>query len=464
MIQRGWITLSLVFGLLSVCQAESKLPEPQIETLSNGLTVAWFHDPRLPLVDVSLVVSAGKKSDLPHQSGVAELLAQTLTEVPLSGGSQPAWAELGVSPDSIVDEDSMLIGFHGLSRDAGALLELLGKITLHATIQKEHLALAQERYLQRMDHSVGAAIGLTTQVYRRLLSKGGPDGRSGVLNLKAIQNFKVGDLQAFYQTHFVPEKSILVLAGRLDVHELRAAVQTVFGGWSSKAPVSSIPPKAPRLALRSKATSSQPVFLLEASELPHAQIRMGLKGPSARDPDFYPLLVANTILGGGVNSRLNSQIRDPMGVTYSLGSTLSLNRDDSELTIHAVTRNDKVGPVIRRIQELIAAFPQDPLSSAEVSAAQDFLLGGFALQASSLSSVVSLWLNGRVFGLDPHSPSEFPAKVQAVSVQRVKEVAKKYIQANHLVVLVSGRVDEMKKSMASSKLRNLKQVVLTDLQ
>ncbi len=178
---------------------------------------------------------------------------------------------------------------------------------------------------------------------------------------------------------------------------------------------------------------------------------MGFRGPSFSDPRRYSLAVANALLGEYFNSRLNSLIRDQLGLTYSIQSSFAYTEQLGTFGISSATRNDAVGQMIVKTVEVLKNLKDGEIPEEEVRTAQDYLIGGFPLGTSTLGAVASRWVGGWVFGLGPDYLNEFVPKIQAVTPEDVRRSVRDTFHLNEMVIAVAGDAKEIEKSLKAAK-------------
>ena len=422
----------------SAFASDIKLPTPQQETLPNGLKVVWFLNDSLPIVNINLLVQAGYRDDPAGKSGTAQLLAEALARGSAGLTAQQMAAEfekLGASRYASTDEDSFSIGSHGLAPDADKLLDLVGKLALKPDFKPEEISREHARTLDRWEHIGEYGDTLAALAYYRVVAANTSYDRGSLFSASEFKKVGRPDLLAFYKKYFTPKNSILMVVGRVDRDKFKKRIEEVFGQWSGEAPARQWGKYVDK---RLGVPKKNQVLLVNRKGLNQAQVRLGFKAPLIKDPDHYSLVVANALLGEYFNSRLNSIIRDKLGLTYSIGSGFSYSRDFANFTISAATRNEAAGELIQKTVQVLRELKKGPIGKEEVSTAKEYLEGGFPLGTSTLEAVASRWLAGFVFNLGPEYLNEFIPKVRAVTDEQVLQSVAKHFDLDNLVIAVAG--------------------------
>ncbi|MCM2323483.1 MAG: insulinase family protein, partial [Oligoflexia bacterium] len=274
-----------------------RLPVPELETLPNGLEVAWFLNDRLPVVDLALLVKSGSRDDPQGRSGTAELLSSCLDRGAggLSARELAAAVErLGASRYISADEDTFSVGMHGLAPDAPVLLDILARLVVRPEFPEAEVAREHARLQDRWSHLADYSESLAGVAFRRLMTAGTSYGRGSFLSAAEFSKVGRAEIAAFHRRHFTPRNSILMVVGRVDRTEFRRRILDSFGEWKGEAPVRErkkyFDPRLPR-------SPAGKIVIVDRPGLTQAQVRLGLPAPLIQAPEHYALVVANAMLG-----------------------------------------------------------------------------------------------------------------------------------------------------------------------
>jgi zinc protease len=451
--------------------SSTHLPVPRLETLPNGLQIAWFLSDSIPVVDLALLIKSGYRDDPAGKSGTVALLDATLDRGN-AGMTQQQIAEavekLGASRYASADDDYFTVGMHGLAPDAPALLDLMAKIAIHPEFPQAEIAREQARMLDRWNHIGDYGETLVSLAYRKALANGTSYERGSLDSVAEFKKVTRDDVVTYYRKHFTPANAILMVIGRVKPEEFLPRIVAAFGGWSGAAPArewKSFTDKrfaeyAPPVK---KGLKKREVLLVDRPSLTQAQVRIGFRAPLIRAPEHYALLVGNALLGEYFNSRLNSLIRDKLGLTYGISSTFSYSRDFGGFTISSATKNESVGELIQKTLEVLRTIKREPVPADEVRMAKEYLIGGFPLGTATLAAVASRWSTGYVFDLGPDYLNEFVPKVSAITAVEVTRALVQDFDLDHVVIAVAGDGKEIEKSLKAAVVGPIKRVSTNDL-
>jgi len=451
----SWICHPLLAAETSVIQY--KLPLPQVETLSNGLTIVWFLDDHLPIVDIALMIKSGNRDDLPGKSGAAEMVSQLL-ERGAGGVSAVELSKrierLGASSYSQSDDDAMSIGLHGLSQDSSTLLEMVSLLALHPDFKTSEFKRSIQRMVERWRHLGDSAESLAGYVFSRAMTNGSSYARGEIKSIAELKKLKREDILQFHKTHFTPKNSVLMVVGRVDQKAIRTQIESLFGSWTGDAPSRNYQNYSdPRFN-----TQKGEVIVVHRADLPQAQIRMGFPIPSLYSKNRHALAVGNALLGEYFNSRLNLVVRDQLGLAYGISSSLAYSRAFSFLAIASATQSKQVGTLLIKTDEILKELLRNGTFPDEVATAKDYMLGGFPLSVATLGAIAVRWLGGYIYGLGPGYLNEFVPKVNEVTKVSVDAAIKEAFHLDQMLVVVSGDANQIIPALKKSGFKKIKRV------
>jgi zinc protease len=472
-----FVCVSSLSVLSSQC-AYSKpvtLPEPQISVLSNGMKIAWLLDENVPVIDLSITVQAGYKDDPEGKSGTAEIVAALLDH----GSKGMSAHQLADAIESVagirfssVSGDVISVGVHGLTADVGSLLEVLGKMVVTPEFPLDELQKERATLIERWSHVEDYPEALVNLAYRRMVFAQTVYGRGNILSTAELKKIQRNDVLNYYQKHFIPANSILTVVGQGDRTAIEEKIRLVFGDWRgpSQTPLHT-PPVAMKkysckIAQQKSAagnTQKQLVLVIERPHLAQAQIRLGSATISPHEKTYEASRVANVILGEMFNSRLNNVIRDELGLTYSIHSSLSYYKKFSEFSISTASQSGSVGALMSRLIQLLTEFSHGDISPSELEAAKVYLKGSLSVAHLSSNSVMSRWMSGIILGMGPNYTNDFMNQFENSSLSEVSAAARHLFDLGHLTIVVAGDSAPMIQSLKGMNSIQIKQVSAPDL-
>jgi zinc protease len=260
---------------------------------------------------------------------------------------------------------------------------------------------------------------------------GTPFGHVSTGTPASIARIKPGDLSALHKAWFRPDNAILVLTGDITAEQGFAMAEKAFGDWAKPASPLPAPPKinpaaSPRaIAIDLPGTGQAAVTLVKAA-IPRS------------DPDYYPGIVANTLLGGGYSSRLNLEIRVKRGLSYGASSNLSANRSTGSFRAAAQTKNESAPQVLDLIAEQMSSMAKTPATTEELTARKSNLVGSFGRRLATTGGLASTLGNLALYGVPLDEITRYTTKVEAVSPAQVQAFATRIMDPARASVIIAG--------------------------
>jgi zinc protease len=247
------------------------------------------------------------------------------------------------------------------------------------------------------------------------------------------------DLRLFWQRHFVPGNAALVVAGPIPIPELRTIVEAALGGWprGSAVPVRLPVPNfsAPRLVIVDRPGS------------PQTQLRVATFGVPRTSPDYVPVRVMNTILGGMFASRINMNLREEHGYTYGANSTFQFARSGGPFSVQTGVRTDVTAPAVHEVQLELRKMIDTRVTPDELTLAKASITQSLPATFESNNGVVNALSTLFTFDLALNYYSNLGEQVSVVDAQAIQEAAKKYLVPDRMVVVAVGDSSKIRQGL-----------------
>src|SRR5262245_60251787 len=413
-----------------------KLPQIQKRQLANGLPVWIVELHEVPVVQVNLIVISGSADDPAGKFGVASLTAAMLTNGAGSRGAleiADAIDFLGADLTATSGIDSSSIRLHVPVARLGDALPIMADVALRPTFPKDELERLRQQRLTSLIQSRDDASTIASLAFSHVLY--GTAHRFGTATMgtaETIKAFTVDDLRAFYSSMFRPDNAAMLIVGDVTPDNVVPMLEKNFGGWKAAGPRPAHPtfPTVPARARRE-------VYLVDKPNAPQPQIRIGSIGVPRSTPDYFPIQVANTILGGSFSSRLNMNLRETHGYTYGASSTFDMRIQPGPFFAAAGVQTDKTSESLteffKELNGILQPVPPDELARAKNYVALRFPAGFETTGDISrrLEEVLTYRLPDDYF-------SRYVSSINAVTGSDVQRVARSYIQPDKLAVVVVG--------------------------
>ncbi|MCI0486449.1 MAG: insulinase family protein, partial [Blastocatellia bacterium] len=276
-----------------------KLPSAREIKLQTGLTLVMIEDHRSPMVTINLGIPVGSALDPAESLGLAEAVASLLTEGAGTRTSEQLAREvetLGGRISSFATEDYSRIVVSVVSENAERMMDMIGDVALRPAFPEEEVSLYKENRIQSLTVQRQDPAFLVSEHFNRIIYGPHPYAISAPTpeSIAAMDRKKI---ESFYKASYTPSSAVLVIAGDFDSKKMEAKVRAVFGGWKA-------PPAGEKKFPAMPERKARHIYLIDRPGSEQADFRIGNLALTRQDADYFPLLVANTILGGGTSSRL----------------------------------------------------------------------------------------------------------------------------------------------------------------
>ncbi|HEY2346464.1 MAG TPA: pitrilysin family protein [Xanthomonadaceae bacterium] len=412
------------------------LPPIHIEQrkLANGLQV-WVL-PRgdgPPKVHFVLAVRGGLADDPAFQPGFSSLLADMLKE---GAGSRDALRiaqdlqSYGGDMQADAGFDGITIAMSGLASNAAKVITLLSDIALQPSFPQDEVDQGKLNALQALTASQADPDWQARHAMNPLVYPGHPYGRV-MPTPAAILAITPDMLRAEHDRRFRPDEALLVITGRIAPDSAFRMAEAVFGDWAVEG--------KPSVGVGPAAATAPParVFIGRDGSVQSA-IRVGRPAVAADSPDYFPLLMANAVLGGGFRSRLNLNLREDKGYTYGAGSTLRVEREGGALVAYANVRNAVTGAAVAQFLREYGQLGDQPVPEDELAQTRHYLAGAYLLMNQQQAQVAAALADQWLAGLPPEALSDYVPKLQAVTAIQVQTAARKYFAPKEQSIVVVG--------------------------
>ena len=438
-----------------------KLPTIVKRQLANGLPVWVVELHEVPVVQVNLLVRAGTANDPPGKYGVASLATAMLTE---GAGSRSALEIadavdfLGADLDASSGIDSSAVRLHVPVARLAEALPIMADVALRPTFPADELERQRQQRLTNLLQARDDPPTIASLAFSRVLY--GPEHRFGTATMgttATIKGFTPADLTSFYRGAFRPENATLIAVGDMTPDRVLPLLEKSFGAWT--APASSAAavtmPAAPQPARRQ-------IYLVDKPGAPQSQIRIGTIGVARSTPDFFPIQVMNTILGGAFSSRLNLNLREKRGYTYGASSGFDMRLTPGPFSALAGVQTDKTAESLTEFFNELNAMLK-PVPADELARAKNYIALRFPSSFETTGDIARRLEDAVVYRLPDDYYSRYVQNIEAITAADVQRIAQKYIQPERLAVIVVGDRKTIETGIRALNLGTITPLAIDDL-
>ena len=436
---------------------ELSLPDPVRRTLANGLQVILVEQRELPVVDIRLVVRAGAAADAASEAGRATLLADLLDEGTTTRTALQIADELeylGAELSTDAGWDASLATLHVLRPRLDDALELMADVVLHPTFPDEELERKRAERLaslvqQRDDPRFLASNAFASVLY----GEHHPYGLSTLGTNASVRALTRDDMLRTYRRYWRPGNAFMVVAGDVSMDEIVPMLERHFGEWEN----ADVRPAPLPLPLPPGPTG---VYIVDKPGAAQSEIRIGQIGVARDTPDYFPLLVMNTMLGGSFTSRLNMNLREDKGYTYGARSGFDQRMSAGPFTAAAAVHTAVTDSAVLEFLTEMRRMRDEPVTPVEIDRAINYIAYGLARRFETTNDIASNVADAVLYGLGDDYFDRYVARVRAVTAADVQRVARTYLDPQHWAIVIAGDRAQIEEKMRAL---NVGDVVLRPL-
>ena len=408
-----------------------QVPAPRSFALANGLQASLVSYGTLPKVSVKLALRVGNAQEAADQVWMADLTGDLMREGTKTRSAlqlSEAAARMGGSLDVGVDANTTEIGGDVLSEFGPEMLRLVADVAMNPAWPAAELPRLEADRARQLAVARSQPQPLAQEKFRAVLYGDHPYGRT-CPDPDKLQAYTLEQVRAFYEANFGAGRAHVYVAGRFDEAAMEAAIRQAFGGWRRGAPLAEKPP-APK--------AERSLHVIDRPGAVQSTILLGMPVIDPSQPDYIPLAVSNTLLGGYFSSRITSNIREQKGYTYSPFSLISWRYRDAYWAEQADVTTAVTGASLKEIFAEIDRLQAEPPSPEELKAVQSYLAGTFVLRNSTRAGIIGQLEYVDLHALPASYVNDYVGKVMAVTPADVQRMVKTYIRDDQATIVVVG--------------------------
>ena len=412
-----------------------QLGEPERFTLNNGLTVLIVENNKLPRAAVSLSLDNSPIAE-GELAGVSAMTAALLGKGSATIDKDSFNEEVDFM-GATINFGSQSASASSLSRYFGRVLELMADAALHPNFTQEEFDKEKDILL---DGIKSGEKSVTTAARRveNLLAYGKDHPYGEYVSKESVERVKLADVDAFYKRYFLPNNAYLVIVGDVDAGDLKKQVKKLFGKWKKKNLSTDPIPDVTNVS------TTQIDFVNMPNAVQTEVTVQNTVSLRKKDADYFPLLIANGILGGGGEARLFLNLREDKGYTYGSYSSMGNNKyTASRFRASASVRNAVVDSAVVELLYEIDRMKKEVVSDDELNRAKAKYVGSFVRAVEQPSTVAAYALEIETEGLPDDFYTTYLESINNVTKEDIQRVAQKYFLADQARIVVTGKASEV---------------------
>jgi zinc protease len=409
------------------------VPQPFETELENGLKIVVFEDKRLPLVSYRLAFLQGDAHEPKDSVGLNSAIAAMLSEGTENYSSLQLAEEierLGASISASSGDDNTVIGASALSLYTSDILRLMEEIVLHPTFPESELDLYRRNSIENLKFQRSQASFLANEQTARILYGTHPYGTISPKQ-SDVEKLSREALISRHKQTFIPNNAIFFVVGDVERDEIISEIKEKFGDWQRGEILSN---EFPTLATRTEKT----LTIVDRQGSAQSNIVLSSLAIERKNPDYFPFLLMNQILGAGASSRIFMNLREEKGYTYGAYSRFDTKRLAGDFEATAEVRTAVTGESLKEFFYELNRIRDEKVSLEELQDAKNFLAGVFPIRAETQEGLTGLIVSQKLSDLPDDYLQTYRDKVNAVTIEEVERVAKKYIQSDKMAIVIVG--------------------------
>jgi predicted Zn-dependent peptidase len=415
----------------------SAVRDIEMTTLANGVRVITEVMPHVRSVSVGIWIGTGSRRENQEQNGLSHFIEHMLFKGTTTRSAEAIAREvdsIGGNLDAFTAKELVCFNTKVLDQHLALAMDVLTDLVLHPMFRPEDIDKEKGVILEELKMEADSPDYLVHEIFSSNFWKGHPLGKPILGTRETVKRFDREMVSDYYRAVYTPANLVLTAAGNLTHERMVELARQYFEQLepNGDVPTDPAPSTHARIALRDKKSLEQTHMCLGVPSypLPHSE--------------RFACYVLNTLLGGGMSSRLFQNIRERQGLAYAVFSELSPYRDTGCLSIYAGTSIESAPKVVESILKEFRELKQELIAEDELRRAKDHLKGSLMLSLESTSSRMSNLARqemyfGRFFSLD-----ELVESIEGVTATDVQRIAQVFFDPKHIALTILGNLDGFK--------------------
>ena len=350
--------------------------------LDNGLKIATEHIESVKSVSVGIWVKTGSRNESEKRSGITHFLEHMLfkgTESRSSYDIAMSMESVGGYLNAFTSSEYTCYYSRCLNTQLQRALDVLSDMVLNPSFPEDEIEKEKKVVIEEMKMYRDSPDDFLFEEFSNKLFEGHPLGRSIIGTEETVSSFERTDLYDYMAERYQPRNMLVAVAGNVDHQKVVELVGDYFGSL----------PAGEEISDDQELPSYEPSNLNYSRDIEQTHLIMGRRGLDYDHDDKYRLLLANTVLGGGMSSRLHQNVREKYGYCYSINTFNQSYRDTGVFGIYVGTDRDYVKHVRKLIAKELQKLQQEPIPAQELAEAKAQLKGKLMLSLESMSNRMS---------------------------------------------------------------------------
>ena len=407
--------------------------------LKNGLKIITEEMPDIQSASIGIWVNIGSRNEDGKRNGISHFIEHLLfkgTEKRTALDIAKEIESVGGVLNAFTGRENTCFYVKVLSKDIPLAVDLLSDIFLNSKFNKEELEKERAVILQEIKMVEDTPDDLIHDMFAKAFWKGHPLGMPVLGNLQTINSIKRDDVVSYYRESYLPHAVIITAAGNIKHKRLLKLLKPF-----EKMPVSNSENRTRSAGVQnSELPKPHSGITLEQKNLEQVHLCLGTPSPNQTHPDRYKIYLLNTLLGGGMSSRLFQEIREKRGLAYSVYSYLNLCLDVGSLVVYAGTAPDTFGKVVELILKELNTFSKKEAAKGELKSAKEQLKGSMLLGLETSESRMTKLARDEIYFKRTITLKEIIGGIDKVTPKDIRILAKDIFNPGKITLAAIGRI------------------------
>lgn len=408
---------------------------PQEFQLANGLKVLLLPDNSTPTITLEGYIKAGSEFDPENMTGLASLVAENLlngTKTKDALNIAKTLDDKGASLDFQAFCEGVEIEGSCLANDLTVLLKILGDVLKNPSFPKKELQLSRQQFSIGLKQELDDPSEVAKRTFiQTIYPKRHP--LHPFPTAESLERIRRKDLIDFKQKYYRPDTTVLVVVGNFVPEQMRSLIADEFGDWKSNGERTSV--KYPDVLAPKEIINLNPVVPGKTQSITY----IGHTTIKRQDPHYYAAIVLNQILGGDtLSSRLGTEIRDRLGLTYGIYSSFLARKNFGTFLIELQTNPEDAKRAIVSTRQVLEKIHREGVTTEELETAKRTLISNYNVSLANPEELAYRILKHEIYGLDKEELRAYIEKINAVNLLEVNQAALNLLQPNKIVVVTAG--------------------------
>ncbi len=407
------------------------------EVLPNGLTVITEQMQHIRSASIGIWIKTGSRDEDPQWNGISHFIEHMVFKGTKNRSAEDIARQvdsIGGNMDAFTAKECICFNAKVLDEHLPIAMDVLSDLVLNPIFDVQDISRERGVILEEIKLDEDSPDYLVHEIFTQNFWKDHPIGKPILGTKESVKRFEQDPVLNFYRQRFAPGNLIICAAGNLK-HE--AFVELVNKHFQHIKPVKngfhSAPPKiVSRIIMRNKKSLEQ------------VQICVGVPSHPISHERRHASYILNTLLGGGMSSRLFQNIRERQGLAYAIYSDLNPYRDTGCLSVYAGTSRESAGKVVQSVVSEFRKLKAEEVPAEELRRSKDQLKGSLMLSLESSTARMSNLARQEMYFDRFFSMDELIEKIESVTVEEVKQLANEFFQTEAIAVTVLGNLNGLK--------------------